>query len=127
LWDTQLPIIKNCEKMWLLDPTRLVGLNLLLMTVAGAAGGHKTWGADQRHRFMTGQLYQLVTSFGMYVAGNSSNKTVVKYCVPLFMVGSLFFVMPLYYRAWTDKPLAFGLGPVGGIATMLGFLGIFLL
>jgi uncharacterized membrane protein YgdD (TMEM256/DUF423 family) len=113
--------------MWLLDPTRLVGLNLLLMTVAGAAGGHKTWGADQRHRFMTGQLYQLVTSFGMYVAGNSSNKTVVKYCVPLFMVGSLFFVMPLYYRAWTDKPLAFGLGPVGGIATMLGFLGIFLL
>lgn len=114
--------------MWFLDPTRLVGLNLFLMTVAGAAGGHKSgWSADQRHRFMTAQIYQLVTSFGMYVAGISSNKRVVKYCAPLFMVGSLFFVMPLYYRAWTDKIMAFGLGPVGGIATMLGFMGIFLL
>merc|ERR1712194_57460 len=110
-----------------MGPTRLAGLNLFFMTVAGAAGGHKSeWSPDQRHRFMTAQIYQLVTSLGMYMAGNSGNKTAAKYCVPLFAVGALFFVMPLYYRAWTDKMLAPGMGPVGGIATMAGFLGMFL-
>jgi len=100
---------------------KIAAANALGMIGIGAAGGHKhTWSQERKNRFMKSQIYHLLGTAGLFVAGAISFRFQPFIAIAL-LLGNMLFCAPLYYLTFTEDIAYNKMMPVGGIMMMAGF------
>lgn len=99
---------------------KIASANLLSIIVFGSLGGHKyEWDKHRKNCFNTAQLYQLISTVGIYMCSNIKNKYVIPVYI-LIQIGGILFPGHLYMKAFYNDNRYRLMAPIGGVSLMIG-------